>query len=286
MSYTRAKKIGIALGMGMLVAVGGLATMGQYTPGPPKMQAVSTGGLEITGNSIGLTTDCSPGERLEWDGDSWECSATGEFTTLTVTGPVQLGDSADDPVRVRATDRVVAQPPWQSGDYYFVPATAGLGAVTPGADNLRCVSEYVPGAVTLTRIGAEVTIVGDAGSTYRLCVYADDGVGEPGVLVVDAGTIAGDSATVQEITISTALNPGWHHFCGAAQNVTATQPTIRTMATASAGAAVRSVGTVMPSAALAVAGYSQGGVSGACPATFTADPSLSGLNPRIFVKVQ
>lgn len=287
MSYTRAKKIGIALGMGMLVAVGGLATMGQYTPGPPKMQAVSTGGLEITGNSIGLTTDCSPGERLEWDGSGWECSATGEFTTLTSSSTTQLGNSADDSVRVRANDYVSFTPPLQSGDYYFVPSVAGLGAATPSADNLRCVSEYIPNAVTLDRIGAEITIVGDAGSTYRLCIYGDDGVGEPGALVVDAGAIAGDSATVQELTISTALNPGVYHFCGVAQNVTATQPTIRALATASSGMRVpKSAGTVIPTAGLAIAGYSQGSVSGECPANFTANPSISGLSPRIFVRVQ
>lgn len=47
---------GIALGIGGLVTFGVIANMGQVTPGPP-----------------GMRFDCSPGERPEWDGDSWEC---------------------------------------------------------------------------------------------------------------------------------------------------------------------------------------------------------------------
>lgn len=101
--------------------------------------------------------------------------------------------------------------------------SAGLGVGT-----LRAAPMYVPRAVTLVRIGAEVTVIGDVGSKLRLGIYADNGNIYPGALRLDAGTIAGDSVAVQEIVISLLLEPGVYWLAGALQDVTVIQPTVRT----------------------------------------------------------
>lgn len=57
----RYKQIGFGLGVAAIVAVGFLATSGQYVRGP-------------------ILPPCdSPGERLEWDGDSWECRRLNDY---------------------------------------------------------------------------------------------------------------------------------------------------------------------------------------------------------------
>lgn len=175
-----------------------------------------------------------------------------------------------------------SQAPLQSGRYYFVPSGPQTGT-NGGLGNavMRTVSAYIPNAVTLARIGAEVTIVGDAGCTYRLGIYSDDGTGRPGARLLDAGTIAGDSVAVQEIVISQAIGAGIFHFVGVVQGVTVTQPTLRTM---NAVLLPSDVGTATPSAGLGAGGYLQGGVVGALPATFTVTVGAATF-PRIFVKV-
>jgi len=67
-------------------------------------------------------------------------------------------------------------------------------------------------AVTLDRIGIEITIAGTAASLVRLGIYSDSGNVYPNSLLLDAGTIAGDSATVQSITINQTLSAGLYWF--------------------------------------------------------------------------
>jgi hypothetical protein len=66
-------------------------------------------------------------------------------------------------------------------------------------------------AMTITRLGIEVTSAGGSGSVVRLGIYADSD-GLPGSLVLDAGTINGTSATYQEITISQALSASTRYW--------------------------------------------------------------------------
>jgi hypothetical protein len=71
------------------------------------------------------------------------------------------------------------------------------------------------------RIAMEITVAGTAGSKVRLGIYRDNGNNVPGTLLVDAGLINGDSATVQSITINATLNRGiywlaWVHNAASA----------------------------------------------------------------------
>jgi len=179
---------------------------------------------------------------------------------------------------------VYAWAPWQSGRYYCVPNS---GSVTTTASLstavVRATPFVVPNDVTLVRIGGEVTGAGDAGSVLRLGIYGDDGTGRPGPLIIDAGTIAGDSATVQEITISAALKAGVYYSAAAQQVVTVTPPTVRAITLL--GAMGLDAGVSLPGAGSAPLGYTMTSISGAFPASFTV-AGLSGVNHlRIFVKV-
>lgn len=133
-------------------------------------------------------------------------------------------------------------------------------------------------AVRLDRIGAEVTTIGEAGSLIRLGIYRDNGNFYPGNLILDAGTILGDSAAIQAITIDQALAPGVYWLCAAVQSAPTTQPTVRiasTMIVPGPGALASSL------SANTTMGVSQAGVSGALPAAFTSTITVSGTIPRI-----
>lgn len=173
--------------------------------------------------------------------------------------------------------------PLVSGRYYRAPnGTLGTSA-TLGVGTFRCVPKFIPSATTISRLGAEVSTVGEAGSKLRLGIYADDGTFRPGALVLDAGTIAGDSNTVQEITgLSTTLSRGWYFFGGAVQVVSVTQPTVRALAATFEYAPLDY--TAIPTAGAASVGFSMTGVTGALPATFTVG-NIVGSAPSLFMRI-
>jgi hypothetical protein len=174
-----------------------------------------------------------------------------------------------------------------SGRYYCVgTATQSATSATHGVGTFRAWPWVVPHDVTLSRIGAEITSAGDVGSTVRLGIYADDGSGYPGALVLDAGTIAGDSATVQEIVVSQFLPAGLYFLGAVVQGVTTTQPTIRTNnGTMNSPLLNAAIGTSAPSAGYSVGSYALFSVAGALPVTFTGAVSSAGIGARMHVKV-
>lgn len=238
-----------------------------------------------------------------------------------------------------------------TGNYVLIPpATSTSTSAALGNATLRAVPFQVPRNLTVTKIGAEVTTVGDAGrsvsdmvtngtttitsataafvstdrgrlvtgtniatGTYiasvtngttavltiaatgsgsggslvisgcviRLGIYADNGSGFPGALVIDAGTIDGHSATVQEITISQALSAGTYWFGAVVQGVTTTQPTMRTGTPAFAPIS----SSTIPATNAIYFGYAAGGtVNNGLPNPFNS-PSPSGTGGvRGFIK--
>lgn len=183
---------------------------------------------------------------------------------------------------------VLAQPnllPMPQGYQFTIGATSTTTNGTLAVGNFRCHSWQVTQPVTLTRIGAEVTAVGDAGSKVRLGIYADNGAGYPGALLVDAGTIAGDSATVQEIAINLKLTPGVYWVGAVIQNVTTTQPTLTCPTSSGAVPPVTSTTTTIPTVGSARLGYVATSVTGALPTAFPPGSSNAGAVPRTFVKV-
>jgi hypothetical protein len=176
-----------------------------------------------------------------------------------------------------------SKPPTASYFYTSSPFAATTSA-TLANGTLRVTPWLITRACTLTALGAEVTVIGDVGSLLRLGIYADNGSYYPGALVLDAGTIAGDSATVQAITgLTTALTPGIYWVGGVVQAVTVTQPTVRTQGTWTPPCPI-GTGAALPGAGNTVTGYSMTGVVGALGA-FSGTVLPVGAVPRTFAKV-
>lgn len=172
---------------------------------------------------------------------------------------------------------------FRSGFYSLIGNAVISTSNTMGNGSLRMYAFLVPSAITVTAIGAEITVAGDVGSKLRLGIYADDGNGFPAARVVDAGTIAGDSATVQEVVCNVALTPGIYWIGGALQDVVTTQPTIRTIGSPVLPIQVASIS--IPAANQSVTGVNIGGVTGAFPSSVTPTAANSGNAPRCFIKV-
>jgi hypothetical protein len=171
-----------------------------------------------------------------------------------------------------------------AAQYFFTASPNSVTtSVTLGVGSLRLTAWVLTRAMALDRIGAEVTTIGEAGSKFRLGIYADNGNSYPGALVVDAGQIAGDSATVQELTIAVTLAAGLYWVGGAVQSVVTTQPTMRTINNWTPPVPL-SAGTSAPSAGALQIGYTQSSVTGALPANYTATPAGTSIASRVHLR--
>ena len=166
---------------------------------------------------------------------------------------------------------------------YFYPISGGSNGTSSGLGNgnARHSPWIVEETIRIVRIGAEITTVGEAGSKLRLGIYDDSGTGLPANLLLDAGQINGDSATVQELTCDITLSPGIYWLVGAVQAAPTSQPTVRTH-TVTTPDIICSSGSI-PTTGLNMIGYSHSGVSGALPASFVS-AGIVGLAPRIFLR--
>jgi len=168
----------------------------------------------------------------------------------------------------------------KTGVYYYLPCNSTGTANTLGNGTARVFPVFFSSAVTLTRIGAEVTGAGEANSVVRLGIYNDNGTGFPGTVLLDAGTIDGTSATIQEITISQAVPAGLFWMCAVVQAAPTTQPTLRVVSSVYHNVVVPQ--TVNTQTSAANIGLSQASVTGAL-GTWSGTSS-SGAMARMFWK--
>lgn len=205
---------------------------------------------------------------------------------VTYSGSIDSSEITDGTVSAADLAAPLGWGALTTGRYYLTASQNAVQSVsTLGVGNLRVTPWFVPNAVTVSRIGAEIVSAGDSGSKLRLGIYADDGTCYPGALVLDAGTIAADSNTVQEITVSQALTPGLYWVGAAVQIVSVTQPTVRCVNAPPIVPHIH-VGAAAPSAAQLTFGFVHTSVTGALPTPFTSTVGASSTAPaRIFVKV-
>lgn len=146
---------------------------------------------------------------------------------------------------------------------------------------------FVDATTAFDQIGCNVAATGNAGAVIRLGIYNADATGIPSTLVLDAGTVVGDSGTgLKTITISQTLAPGLYFLAAGVQSAATTAPTIWTNSTGQTvvqyplPAAVSNFGNF-------ISGYYQTGVSGALPSTATPVQAPSGGSPqtaRVFMR--
>lgn len=165
-----------------------------------------------------------------------------------------------------------------SGHYF----AAMSGALSTGAPALNLLTVHpldIGEAVTLDRIGIEVTTAA-ASSFCRLGLYADHG-GKPGALLLDAGQVDASTTGVKEITISQALNPGVVWLAYVSQGGT---PTVRRSSSElglpGIGNATAATVSANPMAAMA-----RTGVSGALLDPFGSNQGGQVYQPRVIVRV-
>lgn len=170
--------------------------------------------------------------------------------------------------------------------YYFFPISGHAGSTSAalGSGTLRVTPMLLRAAVTLTRLAAEVTVAGEVGALVRLGIWADNGNGYPGALVVDAGPIAGDVVAVAELTINSVLPAGIYWFGAAVQAAPTTQPTVRTVDIDLTPPVPLPISTSLPSAGATGVGLSATGVTGAFAASFPAGATVTVTAPRLIAK--
>ncbi len=133
----------------------------------------------------------------------------------------------------------------------------------------------------IDRLGAQVITPGAAGSLFRLGIYADNGNGYPGALVVDGGAIDGTLAATQEVVVDTTLPRGLYWFGGVAQGGV-TQPNMR----AFGGQAFGIVGATSLAGALQQSlCYIASGIVGPLPATFPVGTFVGTLAAAVAMRI-
>lgn len=146
-----------------------------------------------------------------------------EGTTLYIkeSGSSTAGWAALDPSR-----RVLSARGYVAGAYYTAPGAATSTRLFSNNDE-RLIPFRVRSAQAFDRIAVEVSTAGGSGSLFRLGIKNHNtSTGRPGTVVVDAGTVAGDSLGLKEATISQTLQPGWYWLSAVAQAASGS-PTLR-----------------------------------------------------------
>lgn len=165
---------------------------------------------------------------------------------------------------------------FRSGAFTGPNTVGNLGSTTPTLNEQWAVPFLVPITTTFDRIGLEV-LSATATSVIRLGIYNDNGNGFPSTVVLDAGTINGNSATFQTITISQQLTAGLYWVSCCPQTATTS---IRTFTAISLGDV-----NFTNYGGNAFMGFKQSGISGAF-ASWGAESALTAAAPYIVVRAQ
>lgn len=165
---------------------------------------------------------------------------------------------------------------------YYIPAARGLASQWSTSTGWMATSPvYIHTAVTANQIICEVTSAATTGGVMRLGIYNADSNGLPSSLVLDAGTVASTSTGSKAITISQSLSAGLYYLAAVGQT---------------AGCSLRSYAywniEAVPNYAIGQwansgwGGFTQSGVTGALPSTFSAYSSSQTTTPTLVLRVQ
>lgn len=154
----------------------------------------------------------------------------------------------------------------------------GISTDVAETNQLRAAPLYWPGG-PIDAIGIAVT-TGAATSTIRLGIYADDGTGYPGTLLLDAGTVDSSGTGHKEIILPSpvTLPAGLYWLVGVAQGGA---PTVRAISQS----AVFGVGNTTTAGTHNGTSYLQAAVAAALPNAFVTTVAASN-EPSLRVMVR
>lgn len=180
--------------------------------------------------------------------------------------------------------RILAPPTYVSGQNYLALTSQGTTTSNSlGINTLRVGPWAVCAPLSISVLWCDYSAAGDAGSTFRIGIWAADLAGGlPGTLVYDAGTVsvAGTPGAAEvAVSPSLSLQPGMYFIGGALQGGSS-QATMRTVNYA--------VGQGGPLGTSSVAnagqfGFTKGSISGAF--SNLSSPTYTSNVPRIGFKV-
>jgi hypothetical protein len=154
--------------------------------------------------------------------------------------------------------------PLKSGWYY--PQDGGGGSLTMVYQQMWVWPFDCQRAITLSKLALNVKTGGPADAVIRMGVYASDGAGGIGSLIIDAGTVAAATSGVKTITISQAAGPDRLWIAAVWQGTTTTGgPVVQSYAKANSFLGWSSYNQ-FPS----IIGYQYTGVTGSLPASLSA----------------
>jgi hypothetical protein len=142
-------------------------------------------------------------------GQRWVQTSTGRLAYWTGSEWVEIGALGLD-LSVAAADPAFVQ---KYAEQWRGITTRSYGAVgntttSPTLNLLVFAPVYFPAPTTVDAVLVEVTTAGNAGSIIRLGIYDQDSNGNPGDLLVDAGTADGATVGVQALTITPTVFSG------------------------------------------------------------------------------
>jgi hypothetical protein len=177
--------------------------------------------------------------------------------------------------------------------YYYAGNQEVTTSSSLGNGTLRLAPVFIPISCTIEALFAEFVEKGEAVSLFATCIYADSGSFYPDELLItgptistgtgNAGSVAtGGTAGVYGGTVSQAVARGIYWIGGVLQGTVTTQPSIRTGVWLPTNVAM---GTSIPSAGQKALGFTQAGVTGALPSTFSSTLTPSGSFPRVGFRI-
>jgi hypothetical protein len=107
-----------------------------------------------------------------------------------------------------------------AGGYYGPLAVGNAGSsAAPAVGTAHLTPIFISQEQAFDRIACWLVTDAAATGRTRLGIYADNGLGAPGALVVDGGQVATDAGApaIKEVTIDETLDPGWYWLCAVNQ---------------------------------------------------------------------
>jgi len=178
---------------------------------------------------------------------------------------------------------------FKPGDYQLLNSHAGTpqSSFAIVQNELRALPFAISRTSTLVRLGITASTTGQTGALTRIGIYADDDMGHPGKLVIDAGTVTTNPTGSKEITVNVTLTPGVYWAAVVCQNCPTSRPGL--VGYIDGSWLTNYLGTVIPAGTVQPVGVYQSGVSGALPTTFTVTGAIPYTSngdgvPRVFAK--